>query len=376
MLADELKEMGAEEVELDELGVLYATLPATVDYQLPTLCFCAHVDTSFDVSGENVQPQVHAYHGERIWINRDLGLYLDENELPYLAQHRGHNVVTASGGTLLGADDKAGVAAIMDAAAYLLRHPEIPHGKIRLLFTPDEEIGRGADGVRMEKLGADFGYTLDGAEAGSIETESFSADSLTVNITGISAHPGYAYKKMLSALKAAAYMVDQLPKDRQCPECTRGREGFAHPVHMSGSVEQAVVQFILRDFDTAMLDQQAALVEDACAKTRQKFEGISISLLRREQYRNMGEVLQKHPQVFEFAKQAIEQLGMEVKVSAIRGGTDGSRLSFMGMPCANLFTGMQLIHSQREWVSERDLNLAAETIVELVQVWARELSKS
>ena len=373
LLAAELTDMGATEVECDDHAYVYATLPATLAEPagVPTLCFCSHVDTAPDVSGRGVRPQVHRnYRGGPIVIDAASGLSIDEHEQPYLTELRGHTVVTASGDTLLGADDKAGVAAIMDAAHYLLAHPEIPHGRIRLLFTPDEEVGRGTVRVDLDKLGADFGYTLDGGEAGGLEGETFSADAAVVTVTGVSAHPGYAKGKMTNAARVAGHLIAALPLEVHAPEATEGREGFVHLTDVSGGAESARLAFILRDFATAQLDDHFAVLQSACAKTRERFPAARIEIERSEQYRNLGEVLARHPEVLAHAREAIRRVGLEVRESAIRGGTDGSRLSFMGLPCANLFTGMQMIHSRREYVSERDLNLAAATLVELVQVWA------
>ena len=372
LLAEELRAMGAAEVECDEYAYVYATIPATTDAaDVPTVCFCAHVDTAPDVSGRGVRPRVHRdYAGGPIVIDEETGLQIDERHQPYLAQLRGHAVVTASGDTLLGADDKAGVAAIMDAAQYLLAHPQVPHGRIRLLFTPDEEVGRGTARVDLAKLDAEVGYTLDGGEAGSLEGETFSADGVVVAIAGVSAHPGYAKGKMTNAARVAGHLIAALPRDAHAPEATEGRAGFVHLTDVSGGVESARLAFLLRDFATAGLEAQYAVLEEACAKTRERFPDCRIELERTEQYRNLGEVLAHHPEVMANAREAIRRVGLEVRESAIRGGTDGSRLSFMGLPCANLFTGMQLIHSRREYVGERDLDLAAATIVELVQVWA------
>ncbi len=370
LLEQELHEAGASEVEVDGFGYVYATLPATVEHAVPTVCFCSHLDTSPDVSGHGVKPRVHAYRGGPIVIDERTGLSIDDVNQPYLAEMHGHSVVTASGDTLLGADDKAGVAAIMDAAHYLLAHPEVPRGKVRLLFTPDEELGRGVDKVDMGKLAADFGYTLDGGEAGSLEGETFSADGVRVSIEGVSAHPGYAKGELVNALRVASYLIEALPLNERSPESTSAREGFVHPVEMRGAAESASVKLIIRDFERAGLEEQFAVLEAAVAKTRAAFPEATLGVERTEQYRNMGEVLREHPRVMEYARTAIRRVGLELRESAIRGGTDGSRLSFMGLPCPNLFTGMQMIHSRREWVSERDLNLAAETVVELVQVWA------
>ncbi len=370
-LSAELSDMGAHDVVVDEHAYVYATIPATVEDAVPTICFCAHMDTSPDVSGKNVKPQTHRnYRGGPIIINEATGLSINELDQPYLSQCHGHTIITASGDTLLGADDKAGVAAIMDAAAYLLAHPEVPHGKLRVLFTPDEEVGRGVDELDLERLGADFAYTLDGGVAGSLEGETFSADGVKASITGVSAHPGYAKRKLTNAVKVASDFISQLPEEHS-PETTEGRQGFVHPVSMSGTAEQVEIKFILRDFDTAKLDEHYQTLLSASAKTRQRFPEATIELVRSEQYRNLGEVLAQHPELLEYARDAIRSLGLEPIESAIRGGTDGSRLSFMGLPCPNLFTGMQMIHSRKEWVCERDLNLAAETIVALSQRWAQ-----
>jgi tripeptide aminopeptidase len=373
LLAEELKAMGASDVEVDAHCYVMATIPSTVAHDVPTICFCSHMDTTPDVTGKNVKPQVHKnYQGGPIIIEPSSGLNINEVDQPYLSQHYGHTIVTASGDTLLGADDKAGVAAIMDAVNYLLQHPEIPHGKIRVLFTPDEEVGRGVDKLDMKKLDAEFGYTLDGGEAGYVEGETFSADACKVTVTGISAHPGYAKGKLVNALRVASHLVSLLPQDRNCPEATEGREGFVHLVTMEGSAEEVKLNFIIRDFETAKLDEQYDVLLSACAKTREAFPKATIQTNRSEQYRNLGEILKLHPEVLANVKEAIRRVGIPVTSSQIRGGTDGSRLSFMGLPCPNIFTGMQMIHSRKEWISERDLNLAAKTIVELAGVWGEE----
>jgi len=371
LLTEELVEMGASDVELDEHCYVMATIPSTVSHDVPTVCFCSHIDTTPDVTGKNVKPRVHSnYQGGPIIIEPKSGLNINEVDQPYLSEHHGHAIVTASGDTLLGADDKAGVAAIMDAANYLLHHPEIPHGKIRVLFTPDEEVGRGVDKLDMQKLNADFGYTLDGGEAGYVEGETFSADGCKVTVTGISAHPGYAKGKLVNALRVASHLVALLPFDKNCPEATEGREGFVHLVTMEGSAEEVTLNFILRDFETDKLNAQHQVLLNACAKTQEAFPKAVLKSQRTEQYRNLGEVLKRHPEVMANAEEAVRRIGIPVKTSQIRGGTDGSRLSFMGLPCPNLFTGMQMIHSRKEWISERDLNLAAKAIVELAAVWA------
>ncbi|MFK8054584.1 MAG: peptidase T [Saprospiraceae bacterium] len=370
VLAEELKAMGASDVEVDAHCYVMATLPSNIDHEVPTICFCSHMDTTPDVTGKNVKPQVHKnYQGGAIVIEPSSGLNINEVDQPYLKEHYGHSIVTASGDTLLGADDKAGVAAIMDAANYLLQHPEVKHGKIRVLFTPDEEVGRGVDKLDMKKLDATFGYTLDGGEAGYVEGETFSADGCKVTVTGISAHPGYAKGKLVNALRVASHLVSLLPQDASCPEATEGREGFVHLVTMEGSAEEVTLNFIIRDFETAKLDGQYEVLLSACAKTLEAFPKATIATDRSEQYRNLGEILKLHPEVMANAEEAVRRIGIPVKTSQIRGGTDGSRLSFMGLPCPNLFTGMQMIHSRKEWISERDLNLAAANVVELANVW-------
>jgi tripeptide aminopeptidase len=289
---------------------------------------------------------------------------------PYLSEKIGEDIITASGTTLLGADDKAGVAVIMDMAQFLVTHPGVKHGKIRLLFTPDEEIGRGVDKLDMNVLGADYGYTLDGSERGSLEDETFSADSATVSFYGISAHPGYAKDKLVNAVKVAAAFVDALPKGAFSPETTSGTEGFVHPVHMEGTAEKATVDFIIRDFDTAKLSAHAEFLRNLADETIGDFPGARFDIHIREQYRNMKEVLDQHPHVVSFAEKAIRRAGMEVRKVPVRGGTDGSRLSFMGLPCPNIFTGEMAFHSKQEYVSVQDMQKAVETIVHLAGVWA------
>jgi tripeptide aminopeptidase len=288
---------------------------------------------------------------------------------PYLSDRIGDDIITASGTTLLGADDKAGVAVIMDAAAQLMRDPGIVHGKIRLLFTPDEEIGRGVDKADLGKLGADIAYTLDGSERGSLEDETFSADAVDVTFNGISAHPGFAKGKLVNALKIAAAFIDALPRIGLSPETTSGREGFLHPVHMKGTAESATVSFILRDFRTAKLDDYHTLLENTAHEVLTRFPGASHSIVRHEQYRNMKEVLDRHPQIVAFAAEAIKRAGMELRKHPVRGGTDGSRLSFMGLPCPNIFTGEMAFHSKHEYVSVQDMQKAVETVVHLAQIW-------
>lgn len=370
LLVDELQSMGLTDAHLDEYGYVYATLPANTDKPVPVICFCAHVDTAPDSSGTGVQPLLHAaYDGGDIVLPEAANVVLRRSELPYLNQCIGQDIITASGTTLLGGDDKAGVAEIMDALHYLSTHTEIKHGAIKVLFTPDEEIGRGTAKVDLQKLGADFGYTLDGGDRGSLEDETFSADGVTLVIDGIITHPGDAKGKLVNALKIAGAVLAQLPADRLSPETTEGKDGFIHPIRVEGLSERCEVEFIIRDFVTAGLQEKEALLEGIVKDVMAAYPGASYSMVVKEQYRNMKEVLDQHPQIIENAKIAIRRAGLEVKMESIRGGTDGSRLSFMGLPCPNLFTGMQAIHSRREFITVQDMNKAVETIVHLVQVW-------
>jgi len=370
MLEAELQAIGLTDAALDEHGYVYATIPATTDKDVPVICFCSHVDTAPDCSGAGVKPILHmSYDGREIVLPDDPTVVINTKDHPYLKERIGDDIITASGTTLLGADDKAGVAIIMDLANYLVQHPEIRHGRIRILFTPDEEVGRGVAAVDMAKLDADFGYTLDGGERGHLEGETFSADGVTVTFHGISAHPGYAKGKMVSAIKAAAAFVNKLPRNEWCPETTEGMQGFVHPTAIEGVLEKATVSFIVRDFDTAMLAKHEELLRELVDQTVREFPGISTDFVVKEQYRNMREMLEKHPQVMAYAEEAYRRAGMEPKRMSIRGGTDGSRLSFMGLPCPNIFTGEMGIHSKQEYVSVQDMEKAVETLVHLVQVW-------
>ena len=370
ILEAELKAIGLTDAELDEHGYVYATIPATTDKEMPVLCFCAHVDTSPDVTGKGVKPILHkAWNGDDITLPDDHSIVIKTQNHPYLKQRIGDDIITASGTTLLGADDKAGVAVIMDLAQYLIQHPEIKHGKIRVLFTPDEEIGRGVNAVDMNRLGADFGYTLDGGERGHLEGESFSADGMTMIFNGVSAHPGYAKGKLESAIKAAGYFVSLLPQDSWSPETTNDMTGFVHPVSISGTIEQAKVQFIIRDFETAKLAEYEDNLKTIAQDALKRYPKVTIDFEVQEQYRNMREMLDQHPQVMAYAETAYQRAGIVAERISIRGGTDGSRLSFMGLPCPNIFTGEMGIHSKQEYVSVQDMEKAVEVLVELVQVW-------
>ena len=370
LLVQELKESGLADAVLDEFGYVYATLPANTDKDVPVICFCAHMDTAPDCTGTGVKPIVHYhYEGGDIVLPDDPTQVISPVDHPYLASRKGDDIITASGTTLLGADDKAGVAVIMDMVQFFVRNPELKHGKVRILFTPDEEIGRGVDKLDMQRLAADFGYTLDAGERGSLEDETFSADGMSVTFFGRSAHPGYGKDKLVNAIKAASYFVDLLPKDEWSPESTEGRYGFVHPVRMSGMAEKAVVEFIVRDFYTRKLAAYEDSLRDKVEETLAAFPGATAEVTVKEQYRNMKEVLDLHPQVSEYAEAAIVRAGLDVHKSSARGGTDGSRLSFMGLPCPNVFTGEMAFHGKHEYVSVQDMQKSVETIVHLAMIW-------
>ena len=370
LLVQELREMGIEDAHLDDYGYVYATIPATTSKKVPVICFCAHVDTAPDCTGTGVKPIVHEnYDGKDIVLPDDPAQIISPREHPYLQHKIGEDIITASGKTLLGADDKAGVAVIMDMASYLMLHPEKKHGIIKLLFTPDEEVGRGVDKVNLQKLGADFGYTLDAGERGAYEDETFSADGVTVTIHGVSAHPGYAKDKLVNSMKVAAAFLDSLPKEHLSPETTEEREGFVHPVHIEGVAEKTTLQFIIRDFITAKLKYYEDLMQKKLDETLAKFPGATAEFSVREQYRNMKEVLDNFPMISEYARQAIQRAGVKVVAMSARGGTDGSRLSFMGLPCPNIFTGEMAFHGKHEFVSIQDMQKSVETIVHLAMIW-------
>ncbi len=370
ILVEELKQMGITDAEMDVYGYVYATIPSNTEKNVPVICFCSHVDTAPDCSGTNVKPILHKnYDGEDIVLPDDKTQVLSVVVYPYLKTHIGGDIITASGRTLLGADDKSGVAAIMHAAEYLMKHRELKHGGIKLLFTPDEEIGEGTVKLDMQKLGAEFGYTLDGGEAGSLEDETFSADGATIIVNGVISHPGYAKNKLVNALKVGAEILHALPTNEWAPEATEKKEGFVHPVRFEGIAERATLEFILRDFDDEKLKQHGKRLKKIAEDVVNHYKGASIEFSIHEQYRNMKRVLNKYPQVVQYAAEAINRAGLEVITESIRGGTDGSRLSYMGLPCPNLFTGMQGIHSKLEWIGVNDMAKSAETIVHLCMIW-------
>ena len=371
VLVKELLELGVSDAHMDEHGYVYATIPANTDKKnVPVICFCSHMDTSPDCSGKDVKPIIHRnYDGSDIQLPDDHRVVLRTKDHPNLLEQIGNDIVTASGSTLLGADNKAGLAEIMDAVHFFMAHPEVKHGAIRILFTPDEEIGRGVDHVDMKKLGADFGYTVDGEKRGTMEDETFSADAVTIEITGVSIHPGFAKGKLESALKIAADIVASLPKGRLSPETTEGMQGFVHPVTMSGAVEEAKIQFIVRDFTVEKLHQHENELRQIMEKVLKNYPNSRAEFIVKEQYRNMKEVLVQHPQVVENAMEGMRRAGMEPERHSIRGGTDGSRLSFMGLPCPNIFAGEHAFHSKEEWVSVQDMEKAVETIIHTALVW-------
>jgi tripeptide aminopeptidase len=370
LLAAELKAIGIADAHLDEHGYVYATIPANTDKKVPVICFCSHMDTSPDCTGANVRPQiVKNYRGGDIGLPGDPTQVIRVAEHPELAKQIGNDIVTTDGTTLLGADNKAGLAEIMDAAEFLIRNPHVKHGTIKILFTPDEEIGRGVDKVDLKKLGAEFAYTMDGETAGTIEDETFSADGATITIQGVSAHPGFAKGRMEHAIKIASAIVDRLPKDTCSPETTEGREGFLHPTGIDGALESATIGLIVRDFSEQGLKQKEALLESIVQDVLKDYPRSTYKIAVKPQYRNMKEVIDRHPEIVDYAVEAIRRAGLKPVKSSIRGGTDGSRLSFMGLPCPNIFAGEHAFHSRLEWVSVQDMEKAAETIVHLAMIW-------
>ena len=370
LLVQELRALGIEDAHLDPHGYVYATVPANTDKQVPVICFCAHLDTSPDCSGKDVKPQiVRNYQGGDIELPGDRSQTIRVANNPALKDQIGNDIVTSDGTTLLGADNKAGIAEIMDAITILTRDPAIRHGTLKILFTPDEEIGHGVDHVDMKKLGADFAYTIDGETAGNLEDETFSADGAVLTVRGVSAHPGFAKGRMESALKIASRIVERLPRAAGSPETTEEREGFLHPTDLQATIEEARISFIVRDFQERGLREKEALLEAAAREVIREFPGSSFDLKVAAQYRNMKVVLDQHPQVTANAIEAIRRAGLQPKQTSIRGGTDGSRLSFMGLPCPNIFAGEHAFHSKTEWVSVQDMEKAVDTIVHLAMIW-------
>jgi tripeptide aminopeptidase len=370
LLARELQAIGLSDAHLDEHGYVYATIPANTEKQVPVICFCSHMDTSPDCTGKNVRPQiVRNYRGGDITLPADPSQIIRVADHPALAEQIGNDIITADGTTLLGADNKAGIAEIMDAAQFLIHHPQVRHGAIKILFTPDEEIGRGVDKVDLNKLGADFAYTIDGETAGHIEDETFSADGVTIFIEGVSTHPGFAKGKMEHAIKIAAAIIERLPKNTCSPETTEGREGFLHPIGIAGALEETTLSFIVRDFTDAGLKEKEALLEKIVKDVMRDYPRSGYRLEIKQQYRNMKQVINRHPEIVDNAMEAIRRAGLDPVKTSIRGGTDGSRLSFMGLPCPNIFAGEHAFHSRLEWVSVQDMEKAVQTIVHLAMIW-------
>ena len=373
LLVEELKEMGIAHVEMDAYGYVMATIPSNREEQKPVLCFCAHMDTAPDCSGTDVKPILHKdYNGQPLVLPDDHSQVISIEAYPYLKNFIGKDIITASGKTLLGADDKAGVAIIMSFAQYIMNHPAILHGTIKLLFTPDEEVGRGTDFLDLKKLGADFAYTLDGGELGCFEMETFSADYLTMDIQGVIAHPGAAKGVMQNAIKIAGEIIAALPKQEWSPEHTEQRQGFVHPNHISGGAEKARLEFLIRDHDTQQLKEHISKLKSIADHVLLQNPDFSKSHIRytiKEQYRNMREVIDLHPILVENALAAYKKAGISPIVEPIRGGTDGSRLSFLGLPAPNIFTGMQAIHSKHEWIGVSDMQKSVEVLVNLVEIF-------
>jgi tripeptide aminopeptidase len=371
-LAEELREMGLSDAAIDEHGYVMATVPATSPKpSVSVVGLIAHVDTSPEMSGAAVKPIVHAaYDGRDLVLPDADGAVLRASDFPELHACIGDDIVTASGMTLLGADNKAGVAEIMTAVEYLLAHPDVPHGAVRIAFTPDEEVGRGTKYFDVTRFGAEAAYTIDGGSRGDLECETFSADAMTVTFTGTNTHPGYGKGRMVNSIKAAAELVHLLPRHDSSPETTDGYEGFVHPYVVQASVDRTSVRFIVRDFDNEGLREKEKLLARLASDAATRYPGVSIETTVEEQYRNMREVLDRHPQVVECAREAIRRAGLTVRERPVRGGTDGARLSFMGLPTPNIFAGEHNIHSRLEWVSVQDMEKAVEVIVHLVRVWA------
>lgn len=368
-LEQELKLMGASEVFIDEYGYLFAKVPSNTTLEVTPIFFCAHVDTTPDCSGNNVQPIIRAnYQGEDLHFPNEAGLLLSPNEHPNLLKKIGHDLITASGRTLLGADDKAGVAIILQAFEELLKGVNYPHGDIYALITPDEEIGKGVAFLDVKKLPAEFGYTLDGGEVGELNNENFSADAFELRVYGRTAHPGYAKGKMENAIKIISEIIDSLPKHILCPEVAEEHEGFIHPVAVHGELGEATAEFILRDFDTRKLSEYGELIRSTAEKVLEKYPNSTFKVFQKQQYRNMKDVLDQQPHIFNLAIEATKASGIDPKIKKIRGGTDGAVLTYMNRPCPNIFAGQQAIHSKLEWISIQDMLKSVETVLNICRL--------
>ena len=369
VLVGELLAIGLSDAHMDEHGYVHATIPSNVDKPVPVICFCSHMDTAPDFTGTNVKPRIlYNYGGGDIQLPGDPQQVIRVSDHPVLLDQIGNDIITTDGTTLLGADDKAGLAEIITAAQFLVDNPDIRHGTIKLLLTVDEEIGRGVDKVDVAKLGAQFAYTVDGETAGHIEDESFSADGVDITISGVAIHPGFAKDKMENAIKIAGAIIDRLPRDI-APETTEGKDGFLHPTGVTGSLEKAALSFIIRDFTDDGLAAKEAMLEALVKEVMAGYPGSSYTFTVRQQYRNMKSILDRHPEIVDNAVEAVRRAGMVPVRGSIRGGTDGSRLSFMGLPCANIFAGGHAFHSPLEWVSRQDMERAVKTLVELAKIW-------
>lgn len=368
-LAEELKKLGLKDAHMDEWGYVMATLPSNTNKKVDTIAFIAHIDTSPAVTGANVNPIIRKnYQGGDIKLENG-GWVITVKDNPELKDMIGYDIITTDGNTLLGADNKAGVAEIVDAINYLITHPEIKHGDIKVCFTPDEEVGRGTEKIDLKKLGAKYAYTIDGSSLGELETETFSADAVVIKFIGKNIHPGYAKNIMINSIKVASYFISSLPKEALSPETTDGREGYVHPTSFNGNEEFTTVKFIIRDFETAKLKEYEELLKKLAEEALTQYPGSKMEFQVIEQYRNMKEILDQHPHVTNYAIEAMERLGIKPILHPIRGGTDGSRLSFMGLPTPNIFAGEHSFHSQLEWVAVQDMQMAVKTIVEVIKVW-------
>ena len=370
VLVQELLDMGLQDAAMDENGYVMATLPANTPKKVPVIGLIAHMDTSPDVTGKDVKAQIHKnYDGGDIVLPGDSSVVIKADENPALAQQIGNDIITSDGTTLLGADNKAGIAEIFDAVHHLIKHPEIKHGTIKVAVTPDEEIGKGADKFDIKKFGADYAYTIDGETLGEIEDETFCADSVTMTITGVNVHPGYAKNKLVNAIKIAAEIIEQLPKDSLSPETTEKREGYVHPHQFNGNVEEAVIKFLIRDFTIDGLKEKEAFLEKLANDTLANHPKAAMDFKIDEYYRNMKYKIDEQPKVVDYAMEAVRRAGIEPIKNIIRGGTDGARLSYEGLLTPNVFTGGHNFHSKQEWISIQDMQKAVEVIVNLVQVW-------
>ena len=368
LLVEELKELGLSNVDVDKFGYVTAVLPSNIQKKIPTIGFLAHMDTAPDMSGKNVKPQVFEnYDGTDLEINKELGVNISVKEFPEIKQYKGQTIITASGDTLLGADDKAGIAEIVTAMEFLLKHPEIKHGEIKVAFTPDEEIGKGVDHFDVKKFGADYAYTLDGGPIGELEYENFNAAGATIKIQGRNIHPGYAKRKMINAILVAAELNEMLPIEQR-PELTEAYEGFFHIVKFHGTVEQAEIQYIIRDHDKEKFEYKKSLIQEVVGLVNKKYKKEIAVLELKDQYYNMKEKIEPVIHIVEQAKQAMIEVGITPDIKPIRGGTDGARLSYMGLPCPNIFTGGHNYHGKYEFIPLESMEKAVQVILKIIDL--------